>query len=173
MLESEVVELHIVDRASDSTIGRALKKHSSAPSPTVLGHPAQGQQRVRSGDGRRAGRLHAATRSHRPLLCLDETSKQLLAETRATIPMKPGRPARCGYEYERMSAMGPPTSSCCSRRSKAGATSIALAFPDFRDIGLQQDPSLQQRCAGLFPFRIRASSRSRSSALNRTTYFFT
>jgi hypothetical protein len=32
---------------------------------------------------------------------MDETSKQLLAETRATIPMKPGRPARCDYEYER------------------------------------------------------------------------
>ena len=37
----------------------------------------------------------------RPLVCLDETSKQLLAETRATIPMRPGRPARCDYEYER------------------------------------------------------------------------
>jgi hypothetical protein len=32
---------------------------------------------------------------------LDETSKQLLAETRLPIPMKPGRPARCDYEYER------------------------------------------------------------------------
>src|SRR3984893_1552256 len=29
-----------------------------------------------------------------PLVCLDETSKQLLAETRVPIPMKPGRPAR-------------------------------------------------------------------------------
>src|SRR5512144_1173490 len=28
------------------------------------------------------------------------TSKQLLAETRVPIPMKPGRPARCDYEYE-------------------------------------------------------------------------
>ncbi len=37
----------------------------------------------------------------RPLVCLDETSKQLTAETRAMIPMKPGRPARCDYEYER------------------------------------------------------------------------
>ena len=37
----------------------------------------------------------------RPLVCLDETSKQFLVETRATIPMKPGRPARCDYEYER------------------------------------------------------------------------
>ena len=37
----------------------------------------------------------------RPLVCLDKTSKQLIAETRLPIPMKPGRPARCDYKYER------------------------------------------------------------------------
>jgi transposase len=63
LLENKVVELGIVDRASDSTIGRALKKNPPAPSPTVLGYPAEGERRVRSRDGRRAGRLHAATRS--------------------------------------------------------------------------------------------------------------
>ena len=36
-----------------------------------------------------------------PLVCLDETSKQLLADRRAPIPMKPGHPARRDYEYER------------------------------------------------------------------------
>ena len=36
-----------------------------------------------------------------PLVCLDESSKQLLAETRVPIPMKAGRPARFDYEYER------------------------------------------------------------------------
>src|SRR5258707_789274 len=36
-----------------------------------------------------------------PLVCLDETSKQFLAETRLPIPMKRGRPARCDYEYQR------------------------------------------------------------------------
>jgi hypothetical protein len=36
-----------------------------------------------------------------PLVCLDETSKQLIAETRVPIPAKPGQPARCDYEYER------------------------------------------------------------------------
>src|SRR5438876_8999983 len=61
LLESKVVELNIVDRASDSTIGRVLKKHSQAPSPRTMGHPTQGQQRVRGRDGGRAGRLHAAT----------------------------------------------------------------------------------------------------------------
>ena len=37
----------------------------------------------------------------RPLVCLDETSKQLVAETRVPIPLKPGRPARHDYEYDR------------------------------------------------------------------------
>jgi hypothetical protein len=36
-----------------------------------------------------------------PLVCLDESSKQLIGETRVPIPMKPGRPVRCDYEYER------------------------------------------------------------------------
>ena len=64
LLENKVVELKIVDRASDSTIGRVLKKkHSQAPSPRTMGHPAQGQQRLRRRDGGRAGGLHPATRS--------------------------------------------------------------------------------------------------------------
>jgi DDE superfamily endonuclease len=36
-----------------------------------------------------------------PLVCLDETSKQLVAETRTPLPAQPGRPARYDYEYER------------------------------------------------------------------------
>lgn len=40
----------------------------------------------------------------RPLVCLDETSKQLVAETRLPIAMKPGRPARVDCEYERNGA---------------------------------------------------------------------
>ena len=59
----ELTELAIVNRASDSTIGRVLKKHSQAPSPGAVGHPAEGQQRLRGGHGRRAGRLYAAARS--------------------------------------------------------------------------------------------------------------
>ena len=37
----------------------------------------------------------------RPLVCLDETSKQLIVEARAPIPAKPGRKARHDYEYQR------------------------------------------------------------------------
>ena len=48
--------------------------------------------------------LEVYTRPHdpaRPLVCLDETSKQLVAETRTPLPLRPGRPARYDYEYER------------------------------------------------------------------------
>lgn len=37
----------------------------------------------------------------RPVVCLDETSKQLVAETRTPLPVEPGQPQRVDYEYER------------------------------------------------------------------------
>jgi hypothetical protein len=37
----------------------------------------------------------------RPLLCLDEASKQLIGETRLPIPPSPGQPERYDYEYVR------------------------------------------------------------------------
>jgi hypothetical protein len=36
-----------------------------------------------------------------PVVCVDETSKQLIAETRVPIAAKPGRTARFDYEYQR------------------------------------------------------------------------
>ena len=36
-----------------------------------------------------------------PKVCMDETSKQLVKETRAPLPALPGRPERYDYEYER------------------------------------------------------------------------
>lgn len=37
----------------------------------------------------------------RPLVCFDETNKQLIAETRLPLPMKPGQVQRYDYEYKR------------------------------------------------------------------------
>ncbi len=48
--------------------------------------------------------LEVYTRPHDagfPLVCLDETSKQLISETRQPIAIKPGQPARYDYEYTR------------------------------------------------------------------------
>jgi transposase len=66
LLESAVVELNIVDRASDNTIGRTLKKHSQAPSSKAMGHPPGRQCRIRSRHGRCAGSLPEAARSGGP-----------------------------------------------------------------------------------------------------------
>jgi hypothetical protein len=48
--------------------------------------------------------LEVYTRPHDPdypLVCFDETSRQLIAETRRPIPMQAGEPERVDYEYER------------------------------------------------------------------------
>jgi len=37
----------------------------------------------------------------RPVVCLDETSKPLIGETRTPVAMQPGRPARIDYESTR------------------------------------------------------------------------
>jgi hypothetical protein len=37
----------------------------------------------------------------KPVVCFDELSKQLVAETRLPLPIQPGQPERFDYEYER------------------------------------------------------------------------
>ena len=44
---------------------------------------------------------HRPHDASRPLACLDETSKQLVAETRTPLPLQPAHPARNDYEYQR------------------------------------------------------------------------
>jgi hypothetical protein len=48
--------------------------------------------------------LEVYARAHdpmRPLVCLDEFCKQLIADTRKPVAASPGKPARTDYEYER------------------------------------------------------------------------
>ena len=42
----------------------------------------------------------------RPVVCLDETSKQLIKETRVPMPVRPGRPARHDYCRESLTMPG-------------------------------------------------------------------
>lgn len=44
---------------------------------------------------------HRAHDPRRPLVCLDETTKQLVKETRDPLPMESGQPERFDCEYER------------------------------------------------------------------------
>jgi hypothetical protein len=60
LLETAVVELNIVERASDNTIGRTPKKHTQATPAKAMGHPAGWQRSVRSRHGGCAGSLSEA-----------------------------------------------------------------------------------------------------------------
>src|SRR5215467_13086968 len=62
LLEHKMVELKIVDHASDNTIGRVLKKHSQAAPQTAMGDSAGAKQCVRRGDGGCAGGLSTPAR---------------------------------------------------------------------------------------------------------------
>ena len=55
LLEEKVVELNIVDKASDNTIGRTLKKRPQTPSQSAMGDPARSPCGLRRRHGRRAG----------------------------------------------------------------------------------------------------------------------
>jgi hypothetical protein len=106
LLENKVVELGIVERASDSTIYLTLKKNRLKPHRRqcwVIPPKANSAFVAAMEDV-----LAVYMRPHDPdrvLVCLDETSKRLIAETRVPIPMKPGRAARVDYEYERNGTM--------------------------------------------------------------------
>ena len=65
-----------------------------------MGDPARSQCGLRRRHGRRAGNLPEAARSRSSSRVFGR-DLQLIAETRAPIPPKPGRPARHDYEYER------------------------------------------------------------------------
>jgi Homeodomain-like domain len=67
LLEDKVVELKIVERASDNTIGRVLKKHSQTASERAMGHPAGRQRRLCRRYGRRAGRVPSSPRPGLPV----------------------------------------------------------------------------------------------------------
>jgi transposase len=67
LLEEKVVELNMVEKASNNTIGRTLKKHASTPSQSPMGDPAGRQRGLSGGYGRRAGNLSEAARSRAAL----------------------------------------------------------------------------------------------------------
>ena len=101
LLEEKVVELQSVGRASDSTIGRVLKKLLKPHTKKCWVIPPEANAAFVAA---MEDVLAVYKRPHdpkRPLVCLDETSKQLISETRTPIRMKPGSQARYDYEHQR------------------------------------------------------------------------
>ena len=62
LLAERLVELEVVESIDPATVWRTLKKTTQALAQAAVGHPAQGERRVRSGHGGRARRLRPALR---------------------------------------------------------------------------------------------------------------
>jgi transposase len=105
LLAQRMVELAYVDTLSYETVRQTLKKERPQTTPekdVVHGWEALGGVRL---PYRRAGGLPPPLRSQaargRPVVCVDETFKQLIGETREPLPMRPGTVERFDYVYTR------------------------------------------------------------------------
>jgi len=96
-----VGELSIVNRASDNTIGRTLKNvlEPHLKKPFVI--PPESSAAFVANIEDKQDIYHREHDPECPVVCLDETSKQLITETRVPVPAEPWRVARYDYEYAR------------------------------------------------------------------------
>ena len=102
-LASQVVEFGLVGSLSHETVRLRLKKHPPAVAEAVR-HWRMHPQGERGVCGRHGGLLDLYGEPYdpdRPVVCFDETSTQLLADTCTPLPAQPGRPRRQDYEYRR------------------------------------------------------------------------
>ena len=102
LLADRLVELDVVDSISPECVRIDAQKNELKPwlrQQWVIPPQANAEFVCAMEDV-----LEVYTRPHdpsRPVVCLDELSKQLVAETRTPIPAEPGQPERVDYEYER------------------------------------------------------------------------
>ena len=101
LLAGKVVELGLASTMSHEGVRKRLKKNALKPwqkqewcIPKVSAEFVAHMEDVLD--------LYAEPYDpQRPVVCFDETSTQLLAETRPPLPPEPGRPLRQDYEYRR------------------------------------------------------------------------
>ncbi|HYQ90496.1 MAG TPA: IS630 family transposase [Candidatus Competibacteraceae bacterium] len=102
LLADRLVELAVVDSISPECVRMTLKKNALKPwlrQQWVIPPAANADFVCAMEDV-----LELYTRPYDPtppVGCLDETSKQLVAETRTPLSAEPGQPERVDYEYER------------------------------------------------------------------------
>ena len=102
LLADRAVELNYVDSISYETVRRVLKKNELKP------WKRQGWIIPPDHDADFVAAMENVLDVYRrpysadfPVVCMDETPRQLIRETRTLIPAAPGRPERHDYEYER------------------------------------------------------------------------
>ena len=97
-IADELIRLEVVDYITDTTVCEVMKKRNQAVARKEMVHSGS-RSRIRGEDGGRAGGTPAPIRPLRPVVCIDETNKQLIKETR--IPCEPGHPEKADSVYVR------------------------------------------------------------------------
>jgi proteasome lid subunit RPN8/RPN11 len=101
LLVDKLVELGAVESISPETIRQAMKKNDLKPWQKRQWCISQVEAEFVAAT-EDALDLHAEPYDPaRPTVCFDETSKQLIVETRRALSARPGQIARYDYEYER------------------------------------------------------------------------
>ena len=102
LLANKLVELEIVDTVSPSTVSRELKKNEIKPwQKREWCIPAKANAEFVCAMEDILDVYKLPHDPKKPLICMDESSKQQVKEVRAPIPMKEGQPERFDNEYER------------------------------------------------------------------------
>ena len=101
MLAEKVVELGWVERVSVMTVQRTLKKTNCSLIGRSIRIPPRGSAAFVAC---MEDVLEVYARPYdprRPVVCMDETNKQLIGEVREPLPVAPGQPERVEHEYVR------------------------------------------------------------------------
>ncbi|WP_165253113.1 IS630 family transposase [Paludisphaera soli] len=102
LLADKLVELEVVPAVCDETVRRCLKKGELKPHlKKQWCIPPNGNAEFVAAMEDVLDVYHRPYDEKRPLVCLDEASRQLIGETILPIPAAPGRPERFDYEYVR------------------------------------------------------------------------
>ena len=100
LLADQVVAMEFAESISLETVRQTLKKPTQAMEEAGMVHP-QAEREVRGPDGGPAGPLSQEYDWERPVVCFDESSKQLLGDVQPPIKATPGRVERYDTEYQR------------------------------------------------------------------------
>ena len=102
LLRDKLIELKIVETVSAMTVCNTLKKNALKPHLSRYWKIPPGQDPSYVAAMEDVLKVYAREYDPaRPVVCMDESSKQLVGEVRPPIPMSPGQPLRIDDEYER------------------------------------------------------------------------
>ena len=102
LLADQAVELGYIDSVSHETVRRVLKKNALKPWRRIgWVIPPQGNAAFVAAMEKVLDVYQRPYDAAFPVVCMDETPRQLIGETRVPIPMQAGQPTRQDYEYRR------------------------------------------------------------------------